>query len=269
MKNLIYQYWDGNDTSGNQAGTKAMKGYADKIGADYLYEHNALWASSAIGKYKPYFGCFKPLFTEEIYEKYDNVMFADTDVFPKAALTENIFDTFNSDLSIAQEPWQPANRAITTGQISGQNDEKWADRINSSWGPERPYPRDESGHLKVYNSGVVLWSNVGMRIARERFIPFNEYQKVMQGLPAFYSCDQPYLHAMLQVCEFDWSELDTKWNTCVHYIGNANEVPRPVNMAGHHDANFVHIQLRAADHFSEEKLFKITNESFPKWSLYD
>jgi len=37
MKTLIYQYWDGDDTSGNKSGREEMKKYSDSIGCEYLY----------------------------------------------------------------------------------------------------------------------------------------------------------------------------------------------------------------------------------------
>ena len=43
MRNLIYQYWDGKPTQGVIAGTKAMKQYADRIGAEYLFGSHTLY----------------------------------------------------------------------------------------------------------------------------------------------------------------------------------------------------------------------------------
>ena len=91
MKNIIYQYWDGKLTVGCKAGSENMKQYANRIGADYLFEHNPRFVTN-LGGYSPHYGAFKPIYNKN-FHTYDNVLFTDTDVFAIEGLEENIFET--------------------------------------------------------------------------------------------------------------------------------------------------------------------------------
>ena len=188
MKNLIYQYWDGKILPGCQAGVDNMKAYAARIGADYLFEHNPRFVTN-LGQYSPHYGAFKPIYDEK-FHKYDNILFADTDVFVVDRLEENIFENFDADIGICTESFQPKFRTKSTGQISSTNDEKWASAVKAKWNAEMQ--RTPEGLLKVYNSGVVLYSNKGLLKAKEKFIPFTEYVNLIKstGLGSFYTCDQ-------------------------------------------------------------------------------
>ena len=121
MKNLIYQYWDGNLFPGVIAGSETMKKYSDRIGSDYLFEHNPKFVTN-LGRYSPHYGSFKPIYDESFHE-YDNVLFTDTDVFPVDGLEESIFDDFDADMGkMAADPamqkwWQvcePCQEPIET-----------------------------------------------------------------------------------------------------------------------------------------------------------
>lgn len=264
MKNLIYQYWDGNILQGCQAGIDNMKAYAERIGAEYLFEHNPRFVTN-LGSYSPHYGAFKPIYDEKFHE-YDNVLFTDTDVFAVDNLKENIFVGFDADIGICTETFQPKARAKLTGQISGTNDEKWAAAVKAKWGVEMQ--RTPEGLLKVYNSGVVLYSNKGLLKAKERFVPFMEYVNLIKstGLGSFYTCDQPYLHAMLTVANMDYVEMDNNWNSFVHHCGTGKEKIRPINDMRTNDTKFVHIQLRAADHNDAKWHWNITNLPENEWN---
>lgn len=263
MKNLIYQYWDGTVQQGHHAGAKAMQEYADRIGADYLFENNPKW-QTGLGRYSPHYGSFKFVF-EKSFDEYDNILYADIDVFPVEGLTENIFEGFTADLGICTEPFQPKHRAKSpdVNGINGHNDERWAKMIKDVYGKDMP--RQEDGLLKVYNSGLVLWSRSGIMKARNKFPKFKSYVNECNfaGLPVFYTADQNYIHAMKDVGELDWIELDNGWNSYMHYIGKGD--PRPVNDMRTESTKFVHVQLSAADHYDEETLYKIVNGPVKAW----
>lgn len=267
MKALIYQYWDGKILEGVKAGSDAMKKYADRIGVDYLFEDNPRYRRD-LGKYSPHYGQFKIL--EPQFDEYDKILFADTDVFPVEGLEENIFEQYDCEIGICTEPFQPKHRLTSSvGGICNANDERWAKILRIVLRIE-DIPRTEDNLPKVYNSGVVLYSRAGIEKAKERFIPFKEYVKMMEGrgMPTFYTCDQPYLHAMLQYCDFDWVEMDNNWNCYVHYVGPAGlDGKRKVNDTRTPDTKFVHIQLSAADHFDADKLWRITNLPEKDWKL--
>ena len=265
MRNLIYQYWDGNSFPGVVAGTQAMKKYADRIGVEYLFEHNPRFVTN-LGNYSPHYGSFKPIYTDSFHE-YDNVLFADTDVFPVDGLEENIFENFIAEMGICTEPFQPKYRSEISGSICSAADEKWAAKIKKRWNVNMP--RTPEGLLKVYNSGVVLYSNKGLQAAKERFVPFLDYVNLVKsgGLSTFYTADQNYVHAMLMVAEMDYVELNNGWNSYVHYLGDRSMKVRPVNDMRTEDTKFVHIQVSNADHFNAETLWRVANLPVSEWNI--
>ena len=54
MKTVIYQYYDGETTSGNEAGRRAMDQYATRIGSEYIYEQDPYWRED-LGRYSPHY----------------------------------------------------------------------------------------------------------------------------------------------------------------------------------------------------------------------
>jgi len=266
MNAVIYQYWDGQETPGNIAGVKAMSEYAKRIGVKHIYEHNPRFRTD-LGKYSPHYGSFKPVFTD-LYHYYDYVLFADTDVVPTEYLTENIFEQFEDteyDLGICEEWNAPETRVHhNIAGITSDNDKRWAKIVEDTW--QVVMPKTDQDLIRVFNSGVVLYTNKGLKKAREHMVPFEEYVKLISsnGLPAFYTCDQPYLHAMLEVCDFNWKLMDYKWNSSVHFTPGTKGNPRPVTDL-RKDPNFVHIQLNGADNWSEDKIHKIVNQPVNTW----
>lgn len=271
MKTLIYQYWDGEPTTGNTAGSKAMKEYAERIGSDYLYEDNPRYITN-LGKYSPHYGAFKPILTR-LSEGYDYVMFADTDVFPVEGLTENIFEQFYGDIrmeiGICEEWQQPMIRKQYPGPIDNASDEKWVSWIQRKWSDIK-MPRTDDGLPRVYNSGVVVYSALGIKRFQKNHLNFETYAVsiLRSGFNDFYSGDQNYLNLMLQLGNFDYKVMDYKWNSSVHFTPGTSGENRPVTDL-RVNPNFVHIQLRGADHFSAEKLNRITNLPVSEWKLND
>lgn len=266
-KYLIYQYWDGAPRSGTAASVKAIKKYAADIGVDYLFEDNPGWVKN-LGTYSPHYGQFKCVYSDETFGEYDNILFLDCDVFPIDGLKESIFDGVSSDIGICTEDYQIINRPLTKGgQINGAWDEKWAEAMHLRWKVQMP--RTPEGLLKVYNSGVVLYSRSGINKIRQSFSRFNEYVDYVSSckLPRFYQSDQNYLHAMMFINHLNVTEMDSGWNSFVHYVGDASLNPRPINDTRTKSTKFVHIQLRCADDFDEQKLWRITNLPVSDWCL--
>jgi len=263
VKNLIYQYWDGNILVGGKAGVENMKIYAKRIGAEYLFEHNPKFVTN-LGNYSPHYGSFKPIYTES-FHKYDNVLFADTDIFAIDGLEENIFENFDADIGICTEPFQPKQRTISLGNITSATDEKWAGVVEKQW--KIKLPRTTEGLLKVYNSGVVMYSNKGLLKAKEKFLPFKKYVDMIKtnGVDIFYTADQNYLHTMLMFADMDYVELDNGWNSFIHYIKDTINPTKRVNDTRTKNTKFVHIQMSGADHFDADKLHRIANLPIDKW----
>jgi hypothetical protein len=71
---------------------------------------------------------------------------------------------------------------------------------------------------------------------------------------------------MLQICELDYQEMDNGWNSYVHYILDEND-NRKINDTRDKGTKFVHIQLRGADNFNEDILYRITNKPVEEWKI--
>ena len=83
----------------------------------------------------------------------------------------------------------------------------------------------------------------------------------------FYTADQNYLHAMLEVAKMDWVELDNTWNSYIHLIREVGSNAKVPNDTRTKDTKFVHIQMAGADHFDANKLHRMTNLPKDKWEL--
>lgn len=271
MKNLIYQFWNKDEiTTGTRASSRNIKEYADRIGAEYLFEHKPNFVTN-LGGYSPHYGRFKPIYDKK-FEKYDNILVLDIDIFAVDGLKENIFEQIdtNTDIGICTEPWQPQWRKKDKGHISGENDERWARVVKNKWKVDMP--RNEEGLLKVYNSGVILYSRQGLDKAKKNFVPFKEYVDLMRinGLSNFYGADQNYIHAMMHVVKgFKYKELHNGWNSYMHFIGRAKDekTRRPINDTRTDETKFCHIQLSCADYYKEDLLWKIVNRPKEEWEV--
>lgn len=263
MKCVIYQFWEGSITPGNQAGVDLMKEYADRIGVDYVFElnpswpKNAPWSRSGLGKYNPHYGAFKPIY-DKAYDNYDYILFCDTDVVPRNK-SENIFNEMlpNVEIGICEEHMQPDLRSQHSvgGGINSQNDLKWHNTIAQYYG--NVMPKDSKGRHRVFNSGCVVYSKNGRKKAQEVFVDFREYITLMAktGMPIFYQGDQNYLNAMLP--RFNWSIMDYKWNSQMFFKPGTSGDNRPVSDYTDKNTNFIHVQLRGADHFTMHKLKEV------------
>ena len=88
MKNIIYQYWQGNLKPGVVYSTELMKKYADKIDAEYRFDHNKIIAGKKVNV-PIYYEPANPL-VDSSFDEYDNVALIDIDVFPVEGLEENL-----------------------------------------------------------------------------------------------------------------------------------------------------------------------------------
>lgn len=265
VKNLIYQYWDGNTVPGIWASVENISQYAKRMGAEHLFEENPKFVTN-LGSYSPHYGSFKPIY-DETFHQYDNVLFLDADIFAVEGLEENIFEDFNHDIGICTEPLQPKLRKQKVGKITDVTDERWATAVRNKWNVEMP--REENGLLKVYNSGVVLYSNAGLLAAKEKFVPFKEYVNLINSRPAiqtFYTADQNYIHAMLEVAHMDWVELDNGWNSLVHWKRN-KQGTKELHDPRTETTKFVHIQAAGVSNQDAETHWKIVNRPKTEWDL--
>ena len=271
MKNVIYQYWDGNVRPSAQYGSDCMRAYAERIGADYVFERNANFGKKfGLGRVTPYYGCFKPVFDDK-YLEYDNVLFCDTDVFPVDGLEESIFDGWNGELGMAREPLQPQYRhdPKLNKQCNRKTEAQWAKLVNEKY--DCDLHTDDEGRLVVFNSGVVLYSNAGLRICREQFKPFQEYVNMIERDPIVagkvYGTDQGYLHAMAMSMMIDFQEIDTEWNRCITWdpYDDGSSFARTAVDSKTPDTKFVHIQMRGADNQNNQWHWQVANKPKSEW----
>ena len=271
MKTAIYQYWDGNVRPSVHAGVKNMKAYAELIGADYLFEDNPNWLRTVkkmdFGNYSPHYGAFKPLFDSH-WDQYDKILFVDTDVFAVDGLEENIFDQFHGEIGICDEPFQPKQRTITLGRITSESDNLWAKTVKDAYGAD--VPRTPEGLVRVYNTGMVLYSKEGRAKAQKEFVRFDKYVRLIRsmGLDSFYTCDQPYLHAMMFAKNFDVQEMHNGWNSYVHGTKDNINPKRRIMDWRDQNTKFVHCQFPGADDMTEEQLLRVVNLPREEWQ-YD
>lgn len=269
MKNLIYQYWDDTNPdgrvnlSGVNASKKSIKTYADRIGADHLFEDNPPYLHNR--DFAVYYGAFNPIMRDEFLE-YDNVLFLDADVHAVDGLEESIFDGFDADVGICTEPLQPKLRAATkVGKINQYQTELWAGSCEKKWGIT--IPRTKEGLLEVYNGGVVLYSNEGMRNARRDFIPFEEYvdHVLTIGCLPYFAADQEYLQIALHAANTNFVRMDNGWNTLIT-IHEKND--KRVIFDRTPDTKFVHpMGLAGVHRYTEEQLWKVTNLPVEEWGV--
>ncbi len=258
MKDMIYQLWDGDMPQGERAGLAEMQAYADRICVEHLFAENAHYFPGLPAAY----GRFRVIY-DPMFEQLDKVMYADTDVWPVEGLCTNIFAEFTSDLGICTEPLQPEFRAAANTGICQRADEIWAKRMRVVYGIE--VQRDVQGRVKIYNSGLQVWSAEGRRKARERFPDFADYREALRDLQlhSLYLSDQHYLHAMMFYAKLSIAELDNDWNRFVHFLRPGDAVSDQRTPT----TKMVHIQLRSAGNWDRDKLWRIVNRPQEEWQL--
>ena len=116
---------------------------------------------------------------------------------------------------------------------------------------------------------MVLYSKEARLKARTEFCDFKVYVDLMRKNPlvAFYSCDQPYLHAMMYGCEFDVQEMDNGWNSYIHYTRDIYHEDRYMCDWRDENTKFVHVQFAGADNLGTATHWRIVNLPQEHWNL--
>lgn len=262
MKTLIYQYWYGKEPEPCAlAGKKIMEEYANRIGAKYRYEHNPTFISKMVPAWPTHYSALRPVF-DVAFQYYDRVLFADMDIFPVKDLTENIFDCEVEDIGICEEVGEPTYRAADPKF----DDEKWCNDVKQQRGGV--ILRTEEGLPKIFNSGLVLYTKEGMKKARANFTNMREHytyfsQRYNQTI---YFRDQSYINANIISRAVNWTFLDPKWNTRLHYKPGTSGDNRPVIDNRNNDTCMVHMQLSGSGNWEEKKLLEAVNNPVDTWS---
>ena len=217
MKNIIYQYWQGPLKPGVLTSTKLIKEYADKIGADYKFDHNVTIAGKVVNV-PIYYEPANPLICDE-FNEYDNIALVDIDVFPVEGLSDNLFMLNGEDAGICTEPKQPYFRTIyNSGGITSEMDKQWSKFCEDKWGIKYSY--DEKGRPEVFNTGVVVISKAGLQKIKKEWPSFQEYVNNMNRFPRFYKLFQDYFSAFIHLPDFKLKRMPNEWNCYMHKVGS-------------------------------------------------
>ena len=209
MTSLIYQYWKGSRPEYSYASEEAFRNYADSIKADYHLGNGQINLRCL---HKRYFAALLPVLKPD-FDKYDSILYVDMDVMPAPDLKQNIFDLAEGHIMMSEEGCQPELRTNMQGKINSTNDIKWANIVEQTWA-KRPL-EDHLKRPRVFNSGVVLYTREGIAAIRNKFPSILRYQIAMKlrRLPKFYSFDQNYLNAFINLDGIDFRPLAEKWNS--------------------------------------------------------
>ena len=277
MSNLIYQYWDGDLTPAVADGSNAMRQYAERIGAEYIFDNNPNALRNIfkmeIPIVSPYYSAFKPVW-DKSFDEYDKILYADVDVWPLKHMSDNIFDDGllgDADIGICTEPLAPELRKKTACPwINHDADLYWAKLMKQGYDIDVPKLAD--GSVEVFNSGVVLYSRAGRIKARERWVKPDDYYYniIWSELDTFYTIDQCYLHAMMFYADMDIQRLDNSWNCLVHHQRYAED-PNVRHIVDERNGRerFVHIQLHGAEKLDKDMLQSIANDPREEWKPID
>ena len=238
VKNLIFQYMILNPDLDEQRGPilgqsrskiysecadisrKSFEIYADKIGADYLYSDQAVYTKDEYERDTTVclFECLRLIY-DPIFDEYDNVFFADTDIVVNT--DESIFDIHEGDVTgVLESDIRTASGGGYNGwdyKESTYNDqvrkfEHHGIPITPAMPPNRP------SKIQIMNTGVVVWSKQARLRAREVFDDWKEWYFEGPQIHMSLMNDQPYLSGQFVKHDFDLNLiLDQTWNDSPHY----------------------------------------------------
>ena len=238
VKNLIFQYMILNPDLDEQRGPilgqsrskiysecadisrKSFEIYADKIGADYLYSDQAVYTKDEYERDTTVclFECLRLIY-DPIFDEYDNVFFADTDIVVNT--DESIFDIHEGDVTGILES---DIRTATGGGYNGWDYKKstYNDQVRKFEHHGIPItpamPPNRPSKIQIMNTGVVVWSKQARLRAREVFDDWKEWYFEGPQIHMSLMNDQPYLSGQFVKHDFDLNLiLDQTWNDSPHY----------------------------------------------------
>lgn len=256
MRNLIYQFWQGNPPYYAKASSINIKAYADYVGADYRCDINKPFLNSVNANYM---NCLRPIY-DKAFEDYDKVLFLDMDIFTTEKSKENIFDLDVNGIGMVQETLQLDLREKSASTINTHNDKVWAQTVKNKFAIDVPI--DSKNRPLIYNSGVVMYT-ASARVQAREWINYEDYRKSLSNMDRFYQLDQNYLGAVVFSGKTEFTELDVKWNSQIYYTGNKQ--PRDVIDNRKEDTVFVHLQTRPRDILNDAMIYDIVNKPVKEW----
>ena len=206
--------------------------YAETHGADYL-----LGTERTVDCDSNYFEICR-VFLDPAFDQYDQVLYVDLDVMPKN-MDANIF-ALEGNYHI--RGWSEKKLPWMTGNPKWPISEPLVQRFNKFGAP---IIRTKEGHLRMVNTGVLVWSLEARIRARalfehpQRWFSYNntllDDRLNPQAVGHSSHClDQPYLNAMFNRSKFKVDLLHHRWNrfpavdenhecNFAHYVGKGGK----------------------------------------------
>jgi len=197
--------------------TRWCKTYAQKVGADYLFEtgldlKDGNRIADPENMMHRYFNILHVL--DPKFDEYDNVLYLDTDIVPDGK-AKNIFSIVKPDIDLY---------IASEGRVPG-----------STWGPgflgapkviqefvekyERfglKAPKDKKGLLIQYNTGVVVFPKHTRIFLRENLRPWMSWAEDPLGdefeMRSVLNNDQPFLNGEIKRLGLKVHDLGWRWN---------------------------------------------------------
>ena len=252
MKAAIYQYWCGNLPLGYaRLSRNLFTEYARVNHIHYRFDENPSFFK---GKYSEYYHALRPIY-DEWFHSFDLVLYVDMDVFPTRSASPALFESSIGHLAMAEERGEPMFRKIAAGPINERRDARWACLCRHVYGAR--LPTLATGEVRVFNSGVVLYSRDGMRACSQLFPNRRVYSTLIRltGLPRFYRLDQNYLGLAGFMNGVSFTELQNAWN---RRVKTAPDGTYDYDVT-EEKAQFVHLQTRDRKNLSETEILAVVN----------
>lgn len=233
---------------------KSFAKYAEKINATHHKTDKRVFTKGAgVDTHIYLFECLRVIY-DPIYDKYDNVLYVDSDIICNTE--ENIFDLVNDTFDVAgiyeSEIRNGDGRCGYNGWDRNpgryQAIKNKYDRLNLPICG--PLPPARPSKVAIFNTGVLLWTKEGRLKARAKFDDwFDYYQDGVKNKDAkWVNNDQPYISSQIMKHGLRVRLLDQKWNDSpphykhyeqwqnqnfLHYTAGFGKVA----MLGHHRVN--------------------------------
>lgn len=243
-RHCVFQYWVSRPVlPGAEAGAAAMRDYAMRIGADYVFARHETF-TDRLGVDPRWWDKLRPVFDPQ-FARYDKIAVADVDLWPVDGLAANLFDEPVADFGMVEEIDQPELREKYGRIFTTENDRKWAALCKRVW--HSVIPVDAHNRPRVWNAGLVLFSPEGRaKLATHKITPkFYRDTVKREGLPGCFQTEQCYLNMMGFRPDFRFTLLPIHWNRMVHLIQRGSPEVYDKRDA---ETRMSHIMLPAADH---------------------
>lgn len=196
-----------------------FKKYADHFGADYIFQTKPVYSPES-----SFYEKLRIIYDTE-FDKYDEILYTDVDVIPEV-FDKSIFDENVFEVGLIREKPYPnmTNTPYHSTPVIQEEYKSLSERHKKSM-------QMDGDKYVVYNTGVMLWTRLGIIKARQNFMNWRPYfgdSNVVKGM----NLDQPFINLNLKDAHLNITELPIQYNC----------FPRPSWVEGHFpkDVVFTH-----------------------------